>query len=47
MIRELENLCYEDRVSDLGLYSLEKVPGRTHCSLLVLEKVVRKIGFPH
>ena len=46
MIRGLEHLSYEDRLRELGLFSLEKAARRPHCSLPVLEGSLQAGGGP-
>ena len=38
MIRHLEHLSYEDRLRELGLFSLGKAERRPHCILSVFKK---------
>ena len=38
IIRGLEQLCSEDRLRQLGFFSLDKATGRPYCSLSVLKR---------
>lgn len=42
MIRGLEYLCYEDRLRELRLFSVEQAPGRTYSNLPVPKGAYRK-----
>ena len=37
VIRGLKYLSFEDTLREIGLFNLEKAPGRPHCSLPVFE----------
>jgi len=43
MIQGMEHLPYEDRVKELGLFSLERAPGRPDGGLSVSKKGVQEI----
>jgi len=44
MIQGMEHLPYEDRVKELGLFSLERAPGRPDGGLSVSKKGTRNKG---
>lgn len=44
IIKELEHLSYEERLRDLGLFSVEKALRRPPCGLPVLEERLQAGG---
>jgi len=44
MIRELEHLPYQDKLRELGLFSLEKAPGNLTVAFQYLKGAYRKSG---
>ena len=44
MIQRTEHLSYEDKLRELGLFSLEKALGRTDSCLSVPKRVLRQKG---
>jgi len=44
MIREREYLSCEDRLRELGLFSLEKTSGRPHCCLPIVKRAYKQWG---
>ena len=44
MLRGLEHLSYEDKLRELGLFSLEETPGRPHCAFLYVKEFKKEDG---